>query len=88
MLLLETPELNWSTLIWKITVPETEHLSVCDFLQSRDKPLQIVIAVGINVYEWIESEAIKPPLVLYKWAAFISSVLHIYLFIIQYEVCE
>lgn len=47
------------------------------FSPSWDKLLQTVIAVGINVYEWIQSQAIKPPLVLCKWVSSTSLVHHI-----------
>lgn len=50
---------------------------VCEFSQSCDKPVQIVMAIGINVYEWIQSQAIKTPLVLCKWASSTSLVHHI-----------
>lgn len=41
------------------------------------KTLQVVIAVGINVYEWLQSQAIKPPPVLCKWASSTILVHHI-----------
>lgn len=46
-------------------------------LHSCDKPLQIVIATEINAYEWIQSQAIKPPLALCKWASSTSLLHHI-----------
>lgn len=51
--------------------------SVTNVYYQAGIPLQLVGVIGINVYEWIQSQAIKTPLVFCKWASSTCLVHHI-----------